>query len=81
MKELVGTIEHNASWRAWFDEHGVRPHDVTYEQVVRDGRATVEGIAAHVGVQVPAEWRPASPHRKQADDLSAEWAAALRLLP
>jgi LPS sulfotransferase NodH len=71
--------EHNAAWQSWFDEHDVRPHAVTYEQLVQDNRSTVEGIAAHLGVQLPSGWRPAaSLHRKQADDLSAEWAAALR---
>ena len=79
MKEIVGTIrEHNSAWRSWFDDHGVSPHVVTYEQLVQDNGATVEGIAALVGVTVRADWRPASPHRKQADDLNAEWAAALR---
>jgi trehalose 2-sulfotransferase len=79
MKVIVGTIrEHNAAWRSWFDDHGVSPDVVTYEQLVQDRRATVEGIAAHVGVTLPADWLPVSPHRKQADDLNAEWASALR---
>ena len=79
MTAIVGTIrEHNAAWHSWFNSHGVRPHTITYEELVKDNQATVAGIAALVGVQVPAGWRPASHHRKQADDVNAEWAAALR---
>ncbi len=77
--QIVATIrEHNAAWRSWFNGHGVRPHTVTYEALVRDNRETVEGIAAFVGVKVPGDWHPDSYHRKQADDVNAEWAAALR---
>jgi LPS sulfotransferase NodH len=79
MVELVGTIrEHDAAWHAWFDRHGVRPYAVTYEGLVRDLRGTVLGIASHLGVEVPREWRPASPHRRQADATSDRWAAVLR---
>jgi LPS sulfotransferase NodH len=79
MLGFVSTIgEHNAAWQSWFDRHGIRPHSVTYEQLVRESRSTIEAVAAFVGVQVPADWRPASASRKQADDRSVEWAAALR---
>ena len=79
MTELVGTIqEHNAAWQSWFDRQGVLLHRVTYEQLVNDPRSTVEGIATHVGVRIPAWWEPTSPHRKQADEISGAWGAALR---
>jgi trehalose 2-sulfotransferase len=76
---LLRTIrEHDAAWRSWFDHQGVRAHVVTYEEVVQDPRAAVEGIAAHLGAAVPAGWQPRSPHRRQADEVNARWAAALR---
>ena len=76
---LMGTIrEHNAAWRAWFDAQGVEPHTVTYEQLVRDRLRVVQGIAAKLAVELPSDWRPQSPHRKQADELSRAWADALR---
>ncbi len=79
-KQLLGRIyAHNAAWRAWFDRVGVQPHTVTYEQVIQDGRAAVEKIAAHLDVKIPELWRPKSPHRKQADQINARWAAGLRL--
>lgn len=79
MKELTETIrDHNAAWIAWFERIGVRPLAVTYEQVIRDARAAVEAIAAHLDIEVPDGWRPTSPHRKQADELNERWAAVLR---
>lgn len=79
MKQLVSVIdEHNTAWRSWFDRHEVRPHEVTYENLVREPRASVEGIADRVRVILPAAWRPASPHGKQSDELNHRWAAALR---
>jgi trehalose 2-sulfotransferase len=76
---LVGTIrQHNAEWQSWFDRHEVRPLHVTYEQLVRDPRATVAAIAARLGITVPGSWQPVSPHRKQADAINAGWAAAFR---
>jgi LPS sulfotransferase NodH len=78
MKQLIRTIrDHNAAWRSWFDRVGVRPHAVNYEQLVHDRRTTVEGIAALLGVEVPAQWQPASAHERQADEINAEWVAAL----
>ena len=79
MKHLHATIrDHNAAWRSWFDRHGVQPHAVTYEDLVDDPRGTVAGVAALLGVALPAGWQPASRHHKQADDTSAAWAAALQ---
>ncbi len=79
MQALLRTIRrHDAAWQSWFARNRIRPHGVTYEQLVGDSRTAVAGIAAHVGVDLPARWRPASPHRKQADELNTRWAAALR---
>ena len=79
LRELVGTIrEHDSAWRSWFALNGVEPHTVVYEDLVHERRRTVEGIAARLGVRLPARWRPTSPHRQQADEVNTSWAAALR---
>ena len=76
---LMETIrKHNAAWQAWFDAQGVEPHRVTYEQLVGDRRLVIQGIAAKLSVELPSNWRPQSPHRKQADELNRAWADALR---
>ncbi len=79
MRALLGTIHrHDAAWRSWFERNAIEPHAVTYEELVHDRRTTVAGIAARVGVEVPAGWRPTAPHRRQADDVNTLWTAALR---
>jgi len=78
-RQLMETIrKHNAAWQAWFDAQGVKPHTVTYEQLVGDRRRVVQGIAAELAVELPGNWRPQSPHRRQADELNRAWADALR---
>jgi hypothetical protein len=57
--ELVHSIrDHNDAWTVWFDQLGVHPDPVSYEQVVQDRRAAVEGIAAHLDVEMPKHWQP-----------------------
>ena len=78
-RQLMETIRnHDAAWQAWFDAQGVEPHTVTYEQLVGDRLRVVQGIAAELAVELPSNWRPQSPHRKQADELNRAWADALR---
>jgi len=36
---------HNAAWEEWFDRQSIEPHRVSYEELVHDPDATVEGIA------------------------------------
>ena len=79
MVEILGSITaHNASWRAWFAGNGIEPHHLSYEQLVAEPRDAVAGIAAQLGVEVPAGWRPESRHRKQADRTNEDWATLLR---
>jgi LPS sulfotransferase NodH len=79
MKALLRTIRrHDAAWRSWFERNAIEPHAVTYEELVRDRRGAVDGIAARLGVEVPAQWQPTSPHRRQADEINTRWAAALQ---
>lgn len=70
--------KHNAAWQAWFDAQGVEPHTVVYERLVSDPLRVVRGIAAKLTVELPGDWQPLSPHKKQADGLNRAWADALR---
>jgi trehalose 2-sulfotransferase len=71
---LVRTIrDHNAAWSTWFAQHGVEPHLVTYEDVIRDPRRAVQGVLDHLGIGLPPGWRPAPRQLRQADEVNAEW--------
>jgi trehalose 2-sulfotransferase len=79
MELLMKTIrKYNAAWRAWFDAEGVEPLSITYEQLVGDRRGVIQGIASKMAVELPSDWRPRSPHRKQANEFNRVWADALR---
>ena len=79
MALLMETIrKHNAAWRAWFGAQGVEPLSITYEQLVGDRRWVIQGIASKMAVELPSNWRPQSPHRKQANEFNRLWADALR---
>lgn len=82
MRSLHETIEqHNEAWRVWFDAQAVDAHRLTYETLVSDLRAAVVAFAAALGVEVPSNWQPRSPHRRQADELNRSWVDALRRSP
>lgn len=71
---LVNTIDdHNAAWNSWFTAQDAHPLVVTYEDLVADPGHAVHRILRSVGETLPAGWRPASSHRRQADDVSADW--------
>lgn len=77
--ELVRTIkEHDAAWSTWFEQQGVEPYFVMYEDVVGDPCHVVQGLLDRLGVELPSNWRPESPHRRQADEVNAEWVRRYR---
>lgn len=74
VNDLVSTIhDHNAAWNSWFTDQDADPLVVTYEDLVADPGHAVHRILRSVGQTPPAGWRPASSHRRQADELSADW--------
>lgn len=72
--DLVRSIDdHNAAWETWFTAQGARPYVVTYEDLVAQPLDTVRGILDVIGVEPGADWEPAPPDRKQADETNAAW--------
>jgi LPS sulfotransferase NodH len=66
--------EHNAAWQGFFEECGVEPLKVIYEELVEDYERTVLRLLDDIGVPVPENFAVATPKMKrQADDLSEEW--------
>jgi LPS sulfotransferase NodH len=71
---LVRTIgEHNAAWRTWFSASGIWPYEVTYEQLVADPPGVVGGVLAFLGLAHSGTPAIEPDHRRQADDLNADW--------
>jgi LPS sulfotransferase NodH len=76
---LVRTVDaHNAAWRRWFAEVGVRAHVVRYEDLVTDMATVLRDVLAFLGLE-PPPWHVVVPgHRRQADEVNAEWVARYR---
>lgn len=76
---LVKTIEeHNAAWRDWFTAFDIRPHQVTYEELIADTSGVVRDVLDFLGLNLPADQPTASGHRRQADELNADWITRYR---
>ncbi len=66
-----------AGWERFFDEHGITPLVVRYEDDLEADRVgTLRTVLEHVGVRPPADLAVADPLRRQADALSEEWVHA-----
>lgn len=76
---LVQLIDdHNRGWRNWFAEFGVRPLEVLYEDVTADMSGVTRGIVEFLGVGHSRDCDPVPHHRRQADELNADWTARYR---
>jgi trehalose 2-sulfotransferase len=66
--------EHNAAWGGFFEECGVEPLKVVYEELIEDYEGTVLRLLDGIGVPVPENFAVEQPRMKrQADVLSEEW--------
>jgi trehalose 2-sulfotransferase len=59
--------EHNAAWEAWFASVGIRPHQVSYEELNADMADVTLGILDFLGLGVPGERVIVPRHERQAD--------------
>jgi LPS sulfotransferase NodH len=67
--------EHNTAWQDFFDGCGVEPMEVVYEEFVEDYEGTVLWLLEGIGVPIPENFALTEPKmRRQADELSEEWA-------
>jgi LPS sulfotransferase NodH len=70
--------EHDAAWRAWFAANGVEPVEVRYEEVAAEPVSVGAAVLLSLGIDA-APNAGGVPHRRQADELNAEWAERYRL--
>jgi len=67
--------EHNTAWRRWFDEHGLEPFTVTYEDLVADPAGGTRRVLAFLDID-PSSARPvAAQTARQGTALNAAWVA------
>jgi trehalose 2-sulfotransferase len=66
--------EHNTAWQSFFEQCGVEPLEVVYEELSEEYEGTVLRLLDEIGVPVPENFVVAAPKmRRQADELSEEW--------
>ena len=66
--------EHNAAWQSYFDEYGLEPTKVVYEEMVEDYEGTLLRLLDEIGVPIPENFAVEQPRMKrQADEISEEW--------
>lgn len=76
---LVTTIEQfEQRWRRWFADHGIEPFEVVYEELAADPQRVAHQVLDHLGLQLPPGRQLATGHRRQADQINADWAARFR---
>jgi LPS sulfotransferase NodH len=73
---LVAAIEkHEADWTRWFADNDIVPCEVVYEELSADPLGTAHTVLDYLGLQVPPDRQLVVGHRRQADQVNAEWAA------
>ena len=76
---LVATIERfEANWAVWFAAHSIVPCEVTYEELAADPPRTAQRVLDYLGLDVPPNRQLVVRHRRQADELNADWIARFK---
>jgi trehalose 2-sulfotransferase len=72
IEAALGRIQReNDAWETYFNENGITPMHITYEQLTQDTDSTIRSIMNHIGS--PVEFVPAPTTRSQSDGTNAEW--------
>jgi LPS sulfotransferase NodH len=78
---LIETIdEHNAAWEEWFASFGIQPHRLSYEELDADMAGVTHRILDFLGVDLPDGRTVVPRHKRQADELNAQWIDRYRRL-
>lgn len=76
---LVTTIERfEADWTVWFATHSIVPCEITYEELAADPPRTAQKVLDYLGLNVPPDRQLVVGHRRQADQLNADWIARFK---
>lgn len=76
---LVAAIEKfEADWTRWFAAHGIVPCQVVYEELAADPLRTAHDVLDCLGLHPPPGRQLVIGHRRQADQVNADWVARFR---
>jgi trehalose 2-sulfotransferase len=76
---LVAAIEKfEADWTHWFAAHSIVPYQVVYEELAADPLRTAHKVLRYLGLHVPRGRQLIIGHRRQSDQVNADWAARFR---
>ncbi|GHJ53011.1 hypothetical protein Nm8I071_23180 [Nonomuraea sp. TT08I-71] len=71
---LVTTIEKSESyWTEWFTACSIRPYELAYDELAADPPGSAQAVLDHLGLHVPPNRQLVVGHRRQADQLNADW--------
>jgi trehalose 2-sulfotransferase len=77
--ESVAAIEKfEAAWTLWFAAHSIVPCQVVYEELTADPLRTAHKVLDYLGLHVPPGRQLVIGHRRQADQVNADWTARFR---
>ncbi len=78
---LVATIDKfEADWTLWFAAHSIVPCRVVYEKLAADPLRTAHKVLDYLGLHVLRDRQLVIGHRRQADEVNADWAARFRTI-
>jgi LPS sulfotransferase NodH len=77
-REMMELESFDAGWNAWFDEQGIEPHRIVYEDLSADPAGELARLCAALGIEAPdaVDVKPAV--AKLADATSRDWAERYR---
>jgi LPS sulfotransferase NodH len=78
-RKLTRIENDEAAWKRLFEEHGLAPFEVNYEQLVEHREETATEVAGHLGLDLPDGFSFGEPTiERQSDALSEEWVERYR---
>ncbi len=79
LRQQVAELEQlDRAWETWFDEQGIEPHRITYDELSADPAGALIRMFEALGVPAPDRSSVRPGVAKLADDVSAEWAQRYR---
>jgi LPS sulfotransferase NodH len=66
-------IAHDTEWQKYFEESGIQPLVIYYEELAQDFKAVVRQVLQFLGLQAARSLRLSTRMRRQADSLTEKW--------